>query len=139
MNTAPQESNQSARQPNAWLSYLGLTVAFTLYGLSYDVTSTLAHTLLIGGFFAILFAPNVIQRVRTGRWPTPQWGEQRVDLPLILVMIGLIAVLLAIGFVGPRLLIALGAPLPHTLCWLAVGLLLFAGIPLNRWTANRSR
>ncbi|WP_319457463.1 MULTISPECIES: hypothetical protein [unclassified Mycobacterium] len=139
MNTAPQESNQSARQPNAWLSYLGLTVAFTLYGLSYDVTSTLAHTLLILGFFALLFVPYVIQRVRTGRWTTPQWGEQRVDLPLILVMIAVIAALLTIGFAGPRLLTALGAPLPHTLCWLAVGLLLFTGIPLNRWAANRSQ
>jgi hypothetical protein len=86
----------------------------------------------------LLFVPYVIQRVRTGRWTTPSWQGQRYDLPLILVMVAVIAVLLTIGFAGPRLLTTLGAPLPHTLCWLAVGVLLFAGIPLNRWAANRS-
>jgi hypothetical protein len=138
MNATPHESDRPSDQPNAWLSYLGLTVAFTLYGLSYDVTSTVAHTLLILGFFALLFVPYVIHRVRYGRWTAPAWQGQRFDVALVLVMVAVIAVLLTIGFAGPRLLTTLGAPLPHTLCWLAVGLLLFAGIPLNRWSANRS-
>lgn len=138
MNTAPQESDQSADRPVRWWSLLWLTVAFTFYGLSYDVTSTLAHNLLLLGFFTLLFAPYAIQRVRTGRWTAPSSQGQRFDLPLILVMIAVIAVLLTIGFAGPRLLTTLGAPLPHTLCWLAVGLVLFAVIPLNRWAANRA-
>jgi len=139
MNTAPKASNQSAARPNPWWGYVGLTVAFTIYGLSYDVTSNLASTLLMLGFFGLLFVPYVIQRVQTGRWTSPSsWQGQRLDLPLILVMIAVTAILLTIGFAGPRLLTTLGAPLPHTLCWLAVGVLLFSGIPLNRWAANRS-
>ena len=138
MNTAPDQPNQAARQPDPWWGYLGLLVAFTAYGLSYDVTSPLAHALLITAFFAILFVPYVVQRVRFGRWTAPSWRAQRFDLTLILVMLALIAALLTIGFGGPRVLTALGTPLPHTLSWLSVGLILFAGIPLNRWSIKRS-
>ena len=135
----PEESPAPVANTNAWWSYLTLTVAFTLYGLSYDATSTVLRSVLVVGFFGFLFVPYFVQRRRVGRRPASSRPVQRYDRTLVLVMGAFIAVLLTIGFAGPRLLTTLGTPLPHTLCWFAVGVLIFGVIPLNRWEAGRRR
>lgn len=135
--STPSEEAEPSAANAAWV-YLTLTVAFTLYGLSRDVVSGVASALLLVGFFAVLFVPYLVYRARTGRWREPASRAQRFDAVAVLVLGAAIAATLIVGFVVPRVLIELGVPLPYTLCWFAIGVLLFATAkPLNRWSARR--
>jgi hypothetical protein len=130
------EAVRSAYDPGPWWTYLALAVFFVGYGLGHDLKSVWGDIFQTGS--ALIFLGAAIaqwRRRRAGRSATA--SSRMNDATTWIVTIALTATMLAVLFAGPPALTALGVPLPHVVCGLAVGLIVTAAIPLNDWSIRR--
>jgi len=130
------EAIRDAYEPGPWWAYAVLTAFFVSYGLGRDLNSVWAG---IAQFvsWVILAGAAWAQWCRRKTKPSVGSTWRMTDAIVWIVTIGFTAATLAVLFGGPYVLAALGVPLPHAICGLAVGLMLIAAIPLGSWSVRR--
>jgi hypothetical protein len=101
----------------------------TAFGFARDVQPNLVLP-LAAGLFVIIF----VARRRATMRLSNSWVRRQYDRRLWLAVVGYLVAIALLAFVAPWGLATLGVPMPNTICWFVLTVVLvLSSRPLNRW------